>query len=35
MIASMVHQLTKDATIKELEDAGLGSMYADHGKGSN
>ena len=33
MIASMVHQLTKDATIKELEDAGLGSMYADHGKG--
>ena len=33
MIASMVHQLTKDATIKELEDAGLCSMYADHGKG--
>lgn len=33
MIASMVHQLIKDATIKELEEAGLGSHYADHGKG--
>mgnify|MGYP004503083955 FL=1 len=33
MIASMVHQLTKDASIKELEDAGLGSTFADHGKG--
>lgn len=33
MIATMVHQLTKDATIKELEEAGLGSYFADHGKG--
>lgn len=33
MIASMVHQLTKDATLKELEEAGLASCYADHGKG--
>lgn len=33
MIASMVHQLTKDATIKELEAAGLGNHYAEHGKG--
>lgn len=33
MIASMVHQLTKNATVKELEEAGLGSMFADHGKG--
>ena len=33
MIAAMVHQLTKDATVKELEAAGLGSYYADHNKG--
>jgi spore coat protein JC len=33
MIATMVHQLTKDATIKELEAVGLGSHYAEHGKG--
>lgn len=33
MIASMVHQLTKNASIKELKEAGLGSYYADHGKG--
>jgi len=33
MICSMVHQLTKDATVKELEAAGLGSYYADHNKG--
>lgn len=33
MIATMVHQLTKDASVKELVQAGLGSMYADHGKG--
>ncbi|MBQ6687228.1 MAG: manganese catalase family protein [Bacilli bacterium] len=33
MICSMVHQLTKDATVKELEQAGLGSYYADHNKG--
>lgn len=33
MIASMVHQLTKNATLKELKEAGLGSYFADHGKG--
>ncbi len=33
MIATMVHQLTKDASLKELEEAGLGSYYADHNKG--
>jgi len=33
MICTMVHQLTKDATVKELEQAGLGSYYADHNKG--
>ena len=33
MICTMVHQLTKNATVKELEDAGLGSYYADHNKG--
>ena len=33
MIAAMVHQLTKDATVKELEEAGLASYYADHNKG--
>ncbi len=34
MIASMVHQLTKDASAKELEEAGLGSTYSEHGKGT-
>ena len=33
MICSMVHGLTKDATVKELEEAGLGSYYVDHNKG--
>lgn len=33
MIASMVHQLTKNATIEELEAVGLSSMYTEHGKG--
>lgn len=33
MIASMVHQLTKNATVKEMEEAGLGGVFADHGKG--
>ena len=33
MIATMVHQLTKDASIKELEAVGLGGHYAEHGKG--
>ncbi len=34
MIATMVHQLTKDATVKELEEAGLGGVYAEHKKGT-
>ena len=33
MIATMVNQLTKNATLKELEEAGLASYYADHNKG--
>ena len=33
MIASMVHQLTKNATVKEMDEAGLGSMFTEHGKG--
>lgn len=33
MIGTMVHMLTKDATLKELEEAGLESMYVEHGKG--
>lgn len=30
VIATMVYQLVKDASIKELEAAGLGGHYADH-----
>lgn len=33
MIASMVAQLTKDASISELEAAGLSSTFTEHGKG--
>ncbi len=33
MICAMVNQLTKNATLKELENAGLGSYYADFNKG--
>lgn len=33
MIATMISQLTKDASLKELEDAGLSSYYTEHGKG--
>lgn len=33
MIATMVHQLTQNATIKELEEAGLASYFTEHGKG--
>lgn len=33
MICTMVHQLLKDASIKEIKEAGLDSMYADHNKG--
>ena len=31
MIASMVHQLTKNASIEEIEAAGLSAYYTDHG----
>ena len=33
MIGTMVHQLTKDATIEEIKKAGLGEYYTDYGKG--
>ena len=33
MICTMIYQLTKDATIDELKNAGLGSNYAEHGYG--
>lgn len=33
MICTMIYQLTKDATIEELEREGLSSMYTEHGKG--
>lgn len=33
MISTMIYQLTKDATIEELENAGLGNHYAEHNKG--
>ena len=33
MISTMIYQLTKDATIEELEAAGLGTNYAEHGNG--
>ena len=31
MICTMVYQLTKDASLKELEDNGLGGHFAEHG----
>lgn len=33
MVGSMLHQLTKDASAEEMENAGLGSYYTDHGLG--
>ena len=33
MICAMIYQLTKDATKEELEKAGLGGNYAEHGYG--
>lgn len=33
MISAMVYQLMKGASLKELKEAGLGSMYAEHGYG--
>lgn len=32
MIASMIYQLVKDATVEELEEVGLGARYVDHGR---
>lgn len=31
MVGTIVHQLTKDATIEEIEENGLGAYYTDHG----
>ena len=33
MIATMVYQLTKDATLEELKENGLDNMYVEHGIG--
>ncbi len=33
IISTMIYQLMKDATIKELKEAGLDTHYAEHGKG--
>ena len=33
MIGTMFKQLVKNATVEELEQAGLGSDFTDHGKG--
>ena len=31
MVGTIVHQLTKNASIEEIEAAGLGEYYTDHG----
>ena len=31
MVGTIVHQLTKDASIEEIKEAGLGAYYTDHG----
>lgn len=31
MVGSIVHQLTKNASIEEIEKAGLSAYYTDHG----
>lgn len=33
MISTMIYQLMKDATLEEIEKAGLASHYAEHSKG--
>ena len=33
MICTMIHQLIKDASPEELEEAGLGTFYTEHNKG--
>jgi spore coat protein JC len=32
MIATMIYKLTKDATVEQLKEAGLGAHYANHDK---
>ena len=32
MLEAMIHQLTKDATLEELKEAGLDTNYAEHAK---
>ena len=31
MVGTIVHQLTKNATLQQIEEAGLGPYYTDHG----
>lgn len=31
MVGSIVHQLTRGASIEEIEEAGLSAYYTDHG----
>ena len=33
MVGAIVHQLTKNVSIEEIEAAGLGPYYTDHGVG--
>ena len=33
MVGTIVHQLTKGASIEEIENAGLSAYYTDHGVG--
>ena len=33
MVGTIVHQLMKGSTIEEIEKAGLGAYYTDHGVG--
>lgn len=33
MICTMLYQLTKDASLKEMQEAGLAALYTEHGKG--
>ncbi len=33
MVCSMVHQLVKNATLDEMKEAGLDSLYTEHGRG--
>lgn len=32
MVATMIYKLTKDATVEQLVEAGLGGYYAEHGR---